>query len=115
MQTIVPPADSKNSVSVGALELRDVYADKLLMNSTVAWFSSMGPTSDGRIKPEVVAPGSVIMSAFASSGNTQFSNIIPSTDQCATIGMSGTSMATPVIAGILIGYIIDYSIYNIYI
>lgn len=27
---------------------------------TVAWFSSYGPTQDGRIKPEVVAPGDAV-------------------------------------------------------
>lgn len=27
---------------------------------TVAWFSSYGPPSDGRIKPEVVAPGNQV-------------------------------------------------------
>lgn len=32
---------------------------------TVAWFSSYGPASDGRIKPEVVAPGDQVRQRFA--------------------------------------------------
>jgi hypothetical protein len=45
-----------------------------------------GPTSDGRRKPEVYAPGCNTISSRTST-------------PCDTIAMSGTSMATPVIAG----------------
>ena len=31
---------------------------------TIAWFSSYGPTNDGRIKPEVVAPGDKVRHCF---------------------------------------------------
>ena len=54
----------------------------------LAAFSSQGPVGpDKRIKPDLVAPGT-IMSADAASA-----------DQCGVIGYGGTSMATPVIAG----------------
>eukprot|EP01041_Mallomonas_annulata_P008188 gene8188-16835_t len=114
-RTVVPPADAKNAVSVGALELLDPLTDENLHALTVAWFSSIGPTSDGRVKPDVVAPGSVIMSAFASSESSQMTAAldrdkdndknVPKGSQsqgqghCGTIGMSGTSMATPVVSG----------------
>jgi hypothetical protein len=45
-----------------------------------------GPTSDGRRKPEIYAPGCGIQSSAGSSG-------------CSTQALSGTSMACPAIAG----------------
>ena len=50
------PACSKNALTVGASLNSPNYDD-------VAWFSSMGPTFDNRIKPDVVAPGAFIFSA----------------------------------------------------
>eukprot|EP00798_Chlamydomonas_sp_ICE-L_P030068 gene30068-35037_t len=58
----------------------------------VASFSSFGPTPDGRVKPDIVAPG-VLVSAGSiglTTGNPQ---------GCGTLTMQGTSMATPVVAG----------------
>src|SRR4029077_11364595 len=52
----------------------------------LAPFSSRGPTADGRIQPDVVAPG--INVSAAQSGTTN-----------AYIAESGTSMATPFVAG----------------
>ena len=56
---------------------------------SVADYSSYGPTRDGRIKPDVVAPGDEIKSATA----------VDSDGQCKTDRISGTSMATPLVAG----------------
>ncbi len=36
--------------------------------ANVATFSSYGPTSDGRIKPDIIAPGVDILSANATTG-----------------------------------------------
>jgi subtilisin family serine protease len=52
----------------------------------VTTFSSKGPTSDGRIKPDIVAPGLNISSARAGS-------------RCGTMEDTGTSMACPLTAG----------------
>jgi subtilisin family serine protease len=57
---------------------------------SVAEFSSFGPTIDGRFKPDVVAPGEEIKSASKSY----------SENECTTERISGTSMATPLVAGI---------------
>jgi subtilisin family serine protease len=50
----------------------------------VSYFSSRGPTGDGRIKPDIVAPGEKIES------------VTPNTD---TARKDGTSMATPHVSG----------------
>lgn len=52
--------------------------------SNLAPFSSRGPTSDGRCKPDIVAPGSLIRTTALDSG-------------WATV--NGTSFATPIVAG----------------
>jgi len=53
----------------------------------LSWFSSAGPTRDGRQKPEVSAPGHGVLAANARSGG-------------GAVLMSGTSMASPAVAGI---------------
>ncbi|RLE74230.1 MAG: hypothetical protein DRJ56_07885, partial [Thermoprotei archaeon] len=57
--TIVIPADAYNCISVGAMNDHDTTTRS---DDTLCGFSSRGPTGDGRIKPEVVAPGSDICS-----------------------------------------------------
>ena len=53
----------------------------------ISFFSSAGPTRDGRQKPEVSAPGHQVVAASARS-----------TD--GAIAMSGTSMASPAVTGL---------------
>ncbi|KAG2430932.1 hypothetical protein HXX76_009902 [Chlamydomonas incerta] len=60
---------------------------------TVAFFSSYGPLADGRIKPDVVAPGLYITSAGSRGG------ITGGACSPAQANLSGTSMATPHAAG----------------
>ncbi len=75
-----PPAIYDASYTVGALNTS---------TDTIASFSSRGPvTSDGsmRLKPDITAPGTSTRSAYNSSDTTYAS-------------LSGTSMATPHIAG----------------
>ncbi len=78
------PATAKNCVSVGATSNGNEDND-------IAYFSSRGPAFDGRIKPDVVAPGFFIMSARSSPS--------PTDGHCDDVQMAGTSMATPVTAG----------------
>jgi hypothetical protein len=75
--SITLPADARGDVIVVGASSRD--------SAKVMPFSSQGPTSDNRPKPDILAPGEQIMSAKpGGSHNAQ----------------SGTSMAAPHIAGI---------------
>jgi len=79
-------AQGKNVIAVGSSESTlDSYNI-----SYVSWFSSKGPSFDGRIKPDIVGPGDSLVSAQA-SGSTQ--------QTCDSLEMMGTSMASPAVAG----------------
>lgn len=69
-------ANAKNVFTIGAL---DAYSND------VAYYSSVGPTNDGRIKPELSVCGTSIYSTSSDGGYTY---------------MSGTSMATPAALGL---------------
>ena len=81
--TVGSPAAADKVITVGAVDSTD----------TIASFSSRGPTADGRLKPEVVAPGVDIIAPRA-SGTSMGTPI----DDYYTKA-SGTSMATPHVAG----------------
>jgi serine protease AprX len=69
--------------------------------SKVAGFSSLGPTLEGRVKPDVVAPGIAILSACSRDPkitDRERNMYGPSQDKLWSFG-SGTSMATPLVSG----------------
>ncbi|MBT8380437.1 MAG: S8 family peptidase [Ignavibacteria bacterium] len=74
---IISPADGFNTLGIGAVN----------NNNQVADFSSRGPTSDGRIKPDLVTQGVGVYCAQA--GNNS-----------GYINASGTSVAAPIASGI---------------
>ncbi len=85
-RTIGNPAEGKNVVAVGA-----TGNNKGTSWDQMAGFSSRGPADDGRIKPDLVAPGVDVMSSYCSSCSMGVGN---------QIGMSygeqsGTSMSCP--------------------
>ena len=65
----------------------------------IAPFSSMGPTRDGRQKPDVTAPGSNILSTRSSDAGNPEDYYLPPTGYEYYMYMQGTSMATPLTAG----------------
>ncbi|MBD3368470.1 MAG: S8 family serine peptidase, partial [Candidatus Eisenbacteria bacterium] len=71
--SVCAPADATGALAVGAIHSENWYT------GPVAYFSSRGPTNDGRLKPEIAGP-----------------------DSCAGFtwnGWVGTSSATPHVAG----------------
>ena len=118
--SVTSPGTAKNCVTVGACEnLRPEFngekyggwwpddypvapfkSDPMANNpKQVVAFSSRGPTNDGRVKPDVVAPGTFILS-------TRSTRIAPNNFAWAAyppnkmyFHMGGTSMATPLTSG----------------
>ena len=84
--TVGSPATGKNVIAVGAT----LHGDR--EPPCVVPFSSRGWTQDGRIKPDVVAPGDRVESAGSDHDIR--------TNNCTTVRMSGTSMACPTVAGL---------------
>ena len=64
-------------------------------------FSSCGPTADGRIKPDILAPGCVIISAGSRycSGWSDDTNVIARNGNDVYTYNTGTSMASPYVTG----------------
>lgn len=98
--TISSPSGAKNVLSIGA-SLNDAASftatpcPAVLNKQTIASFSSIGPTLDGRQKPDLVAPGMAVLSAQSEApGSTSKSSAICS--------LQGTSQATPVVAGMAV-------------
>ncbi|MCK5659925.1 MAG: S8 family serine peptidase, partial [Methanosarcinales archaeon] len=90
--TVAPPSTAKNALTVGASDSSRFGG---IINN-IASFSSRGPTDDGRIKPDVVAPGRWILSTKSSMPGVLYSWGIFD-NYYAYAG--GTSMATPLTAG----------------
>jgi len=98
--TISSPGHSPQVVTVGSLGLID---------QSVSYFSSRGPTPDGAIKPDVVAPGGGRSSAESEPEENIYSGVTYQTlldREADMIGngytaIAGTSMATPHVAGFM--------------
>ena len=84
--TVISPATGKNVVAVGAT----LHGD--FQPPCVVDFSSRGWTHDGRIKPDVLAPGMWVVSAATN-------RVVPG-PSCSNAMSSGTSMAAPTAAGL---------------
>jgi subtilisin family serine protease len=117
---VTSPATAKNCITVGASESvrpqfdHNTYggwwpqdypvapyrsapmADRA---GQVAAFSSRGPTLDGRVKPDVVAPGTFILSARSRKLSTAAHGWSAFPPSSRYFYMGGTSMATPLCAG----------------
>lgn len=126
--TLGRPGTAKNSLTVGASEnyrpgrlvgsacaesdtyygfndceysIQPIAGDEMAADANgIAGFSSRGFTQDGRIKPDMVAPGTAVVSTLSAAA-------IEAHDQCGLTPqqqlfyqvMDGTSMATPLTAG----------------
>jgi subtilisin family serine protease len=87
------PANLEEAIAVGSVHKENPHS------YGISYFSSRGPTADGRQKPDCVAPGERILSCrhkFPAS----------STDVAKLyVEMSGTSMAAPHVSGVLAAFL----------
>lgn len=88
--TVAMPATSAYVIGVGAITSKPsafVTSKSFIDLGKIAFFSSRGPTRDGRVKPDITAPGYFVVSAL--SGTSGY------------IQKAGTSMSSPVVTGII--------------
>ena len=104
-------------ISVGAFTSKNTYTDYSGNGHSItgtlydiANFSSKGPTADGRKKPDITAPGNVIVSSvnhfdtthnYNATNTETVSGLNDGTTAWAFATMSGTSMASPIVTGII--------------
>jgi subtilisin family serine protease len=93
--TINDPGNAELAITVGSThrDMPHVYG--------VSYFSSKGPTGDGRMKPDIVAPGEKILSA--ATGKLLMERA--EGKQCEYVEDSGTSMAAPHVSGVIAAFL----------
>ncbi|MEM8529947.1 MAG: S8 family serine peptidase [Chloroflexota bacterium] len=118
--SLLSPGTAKNVITVGATEtqresggfggwpwalinpcfvLEPIAFDSSTNNPDgMAAFSSRGPTDDGRIKPDIVAPGTNIVSNRTQQEGANPVFLVYESNEYYAYS-SGTSMATPLVAG----------------
>lgn len=99
------PGDGDSIISVGSFVTKNSWIDKNGQPQTddfavigdASSFSSIGPSRDGRIIPIMSAPGQVIFATLSTDATEMDESSILEGGYYA--GMSGTSMASPHVAG----------------
>lgn len=94
--TINDPGNADLAITVGSThrDMPHVYG--------VSYFSSKGPTGDGRCKPDLVAPGEKILSCATGE---LLQNMPPEEQSSNYVEDSGTSMAAPHVSGAIAAFL----------
>ncbi|MEO6094662.1 MAG: S8 family peptidase [Fibrobacteria bacterium] len=95
--SINDPGNSQLAITVGSThkDSPHVYG--------VSYFSSKGPTGDGRLKPDMVAPGEKILSCAAGKPRAEIE--AETGGECDYREHSGTSMAAPHVSGVIAAFL----------
>lgn len=109
---------SEGIISVGAYTTKNQWesiskgtqnADFYTSIGKIAPFSSLGPTTDGRMKPDIAAPGNVVVSSvnrfdteyYSADGKETVASYTNNGQTHYFGAMQGTSMASPFVAGVV--------------
>lgn len=100
--TINDPGNAEYAITVGSThrDMPHTYG--------VSYFSSKGPTGDGRLKPDLVAPGERILSCAAGKAKNDAKAALPAgapSDDFQYVEDSGTSMAAPHVSGVIAAFL----------
>ena len=110
-----PGGVGKSVLTVGAYTTKNQFENKdgnlfpptdRGTHEDIAFFSSLGPTMDGRTKPEISGPGNMVVSSVSSYDTEVNSQAVAEEVEFEGRtyqyeGYSGTSMSGPVVAGIV--------------
>lgn len=101
--TINDPGNAARAITVGSTSIKPY-------STGVSYFSSKGPTGDGRLKPDIVAPGERVVSAGAGELlDKARANVTLKPGEKATdityVEDSGTSMAAPHVSGVAAAFL----------
>lgn len=90
--TVTLPGNARRAVTVGSfVSRREVDGEGAGLKGGMAAGSSIGPTRDGRVKPDLTAPGSLVMAPRMRQDESPTSYDM----------MAGTSVAAPHVSGVI--------------
>lgn len=103
LATITDPGNADGAITVGSTHRDRPY------EYGVTYSSSKGPTLDGRLKPDLLAPGERITSCATGGLRVQLASLFPAGADPTTlptyVEQSGTSMAAPHVSGAIAAFL----------
>lgn len=97
--TVAEPGNARNVITVGSFNTRNSWDGESAFGypiGNLSDYSSKGPTRDGRVKPDISAPGAWVVSTLSGSANVDDFYLV---SDGLHWSMAGTSVSAPHVAG----------------